>query len=91
MTRASQKSRDIARKHRVRRKKLEEKTKGLRQAGPALTLPSRSLSPSPARPAASGPRAPAPAGRPARAPATRAARPARAPVRQDPETPAPQS
>ena len=77
MTRASQKSRDVARKHRVRRKKREDKAKGLRQAGPALTPPSRSLSPAPARPAAAAPRSPAAAPRPAAAGAPRPARPAR--------------
>lgn len=77
MTRASQKSRDIARKHRVRRKKLEDKTKGLRQAGPAMTPPSRSLSAAPVRPAAAAPRAPATTPRPAGAAAARPTRPAR--------------
>ena len=79
MARASQKSRDIARKHRVRRKKAEDKAKGLRQAGPAVTLPSRSTAQLPARPSSPSPRGTSPAGRPAGAPSV--ARPPRAPAR----------
>jgi len=90
MTRSSQKSRDVARKHRVHRKKVEEKAKGIRQAGPAITPPTRTASPAPSRPAAPGPRGPVPAGRPSGPPpAARPARPVRPPERRPGEGPAP--
>jgi hypothetical protein len=75
MTRASQKTRDIARKHRARQKKLDERAKGLRAAGPAVTPATRTSPAAPARPAAAsarpaaaGPRSTPAAGQPPRAP-----------------------
>jgi len=91
MTRASQKSRDIARKHRVRRKKQEDKAKGVRQAGPALTLPGRAALPGPSRPAVPGTRGSVSAGRPVGSPATRPVRPARPVERRTGEPPTPRS
>src|SRR6185437_6019256 len=72
MTRSSQKTRDIARKHRQHRDKIEEKRKGVRQAAPAVApgraAPVAAPRPAPARPQAAPtrpPRGPRPERRPA--------------------------
>jgi hypothetical protein len=78
MTRASQKTRDTARKHRMRRKKLDDRAKGLRPAGLAVTPPTRTAPVAPARPAAPA-RTPSPSGRPTGTGGTAGPRPPRAP------------
>jgi hypothetical protein len=103
MTRSSQKTRDIARKHRVHEKKLEERRKGVRQAGPAITPATRASGtgslptaprpatprPATARPAAARPAASTGAGGTTGG-AARTTRPTR-PVTRAPAKPAGQS
>lgn len=86
MTRSSQKTRDTSRKHRMRRKKLEDRAKGLRQVGPSVTAPTRTTPVAAARPAGGPARTPAAGGRTSGATGTgaprtpRTARPATRPA-----------